>query len=264
MLHRQHGRTTPLHPRGEPLQDAAGHQQHHRGPADPLETGQQADRRGRQPHGQQGGDEQRLASDPVPQVTRDDPAQRTEEERDRERRERGDHRPHARALREEVVVEHQRGRRPVEVEVVPLDGRAHERRRQHPLLRAHRRTRGPQGGGRGSRRGAERDTGIGAGRRAGGDAGELRPGSGGARGVVVPATRWNGARGAGEKSLVGAAGCGVAHEQSFRPGRHEAQGNRTPSLPAPVWSRAESSPGAPHDSVRGLPSGQPGLLGRNS
>ena len=140
VFHGEHRRTAPLHAGGQPLRNAAGDQQGHGEPADLRETRQQTDHRGGHAHDQQGRHQQRLTADPVTQVPGNDAAQGTEEERNGKGRERGNDRTHARTLREKIMTEHQSGGGTVQIKVVPLDGRAHEGRREHALLVAHRRS----------------------------------------------------------------------------------------------------------------------------
>ena len=87
---------------------------------------QAADQERREAHDQQRGHEHRLAPDAVAEVTEDDAAQRARGEADGERAERRERADQRLGVREEQLVEDERGGCPVEEEVVPLDRGADE------------------------------------------------------------------------------------------------------------------------------------------
>jgi hypothetical protein len=125
-------RTAPLTAQGEPLDHPQQRQQQRRGQADRRVGRQQADRERRAPHHQQADDQQLFAADPVAEVAEDQAAQRARDEPHGvggERQHGADQRV---GLGEEDVVEHERGGRAVEEEVVPLDRRADEAGGDHP------------------------------------------------------------------------------------------------------------------------------------
>ena len=88
--------------------------------------GQQPDREGRPAHQQQAQHQQLLAPDPVAVVPEHQRAQRPGGESDRVRQERQQRADERVGVREEQLVEHERGGGAVEEEVVPLDGGADE------------------------------------------------------------------------------------------------------------------------------------------
>ena len=124
VLEAHQDRAAPFGAEREPLHDPHGDEQD-RGPdADLRVGGQEADQHGRDPHEQQGADEDRLAADPVTQVAADDAAERTHGEADAERCESEQRARERVARREERVVEVE-GRGGTEAdEVVGLDRRA--------------------------------------------------------------------------------------------------------------------------------------------
>jgi hypothetical protein len=87
---------------------------------------QQSDEKRCDAHHGQGEDEHRFASDAIAEMTDDDPADRTCDEADRvgpERRKRAGERVEHRKIQS---IEHERGSRAVEKEVVPLDRGANQ------------------------------------------------------------------------------------------------------------------------------------------
>ncbi len=134
----------PLAADREALHQPADQEQDRRAEADGGVRRQQADREGGGTHHHQGDDEHLLAADPVTEVSEDHTTERPGDEAQRvgaEGQKRGGHRLR---LGEEQLAEHQGGGRPVEEEVVPLDGGA-DQAGEHHLDDA-------VGGGRRSRR----------------------------------------------------------------------------------------------------------------
>ena len=118
-------RAAPLATGREALQDAEQDQQDRSGDADRGIGRQESDERGRQAHQDEREDEHLLAAEPVAEVAGDDRAERPEQERDADRRER-EHLGEA-GVRlghggEEERREHEAGSLGVDEEVVPLDG----------------------------------------------------------------------------------------------------------------------------------------------
>ncbi len=114
----------PLPADGETLRQAQHAQQQRRGHPDLGVGRHQADRGGGDGHHREGEDERRLAPDAVTEVAGDDRPQRPGEEPDAEGGQ-GDDLPHAAGeVGEEQLAEHQRGGRPVDRVLVPLDDRA--------------------------------------------------------------------------------------------------------------------------------------------
>jgi hypothetical protein len=83
--------------------------------------GQQADDKGRCAHDQQGQDQHPLAAYPVTEVAEDHRPERSGQVADGEGAERDQRARRRREVREEQLVEDQRGRSAVDEEVVPLD-----------------------------------------------------------------------------------------------------------------------------------------------
>ena len=129
--HQQH-RATPLAADGEALEEPQHHQQRRRPVAD-LPEGRQAAHQERDGTDQQKAElQQFLAPVLVTEVSEHDAAERAREEPDRIREERREDRVQVAAgLREEHLVEDERGRGAVEEELVPLDDRAGHRRGHH-------------------------------------------------------------------------------------------------------------------------------------
>ena len=86
--------------------------------------GEQSDAERRQAHQHQRPHEHELAPEPIPEVAHHHAAERTRDEPDGERREGSERACQLRDLREELRTEDDGSRRPVNEEVVPLDGRA--------------------------------------------------------------------------------------------------------------------------------------------
>jgi len=136
VLHRHQHRAAPFATDAQPLHEAQGHEQHRGEHAGLLVGGQQADAERGHAHQHERRHEHGLAAQLVAEVPEDDAAQRPREEADRvggKGRHRACQRVH---VREEQLVEHQRRRRAVEEEVIPLDGGADETGQHHA---AHRR-----------------------------------------------------------------------------------------------------------------------------
>ena len=141
VLHGHERRATPLATGREPLQDAEQDQQDRSGDADRGIRREQADECGGQAHQDQREHEHLLAAEPVAEVAGHDRAERSEEERDADGRER-EHlgEPGARLGDgcEEERCEHEAGGLRVDEEVVPLDRGADERAGEDlALLRGH-------------------------------------------------------------------------------------------------------------------------------
>ena len=128
VLHRDEHRPAPLAAHREALHEAQHHEQDRGERADRGVGGQDTDERGGHAHRHQRRDERGLAADPVAEVTEDHAADGAGEEPDGERRERRERAGQRRDVREELRREHRDGGEAVDVEVVPLDGRAHEAR----------------------------------------------------------------------------------------------------------------------------------------
>lgn len=117
-------RTAPLAARGDALQDTQEQQQDRRDHPRRLVGGQHADQRGGDAHQHQRRHEHHATPVPVADVAGDEGAQRSEQEADADREERGDRGAGGAETLEEQLRQHERGRRGVDEEVVPLDGGA--------------------------------------------------------------------------------------------------------------------------------------------
>ncbi len=115
-------RAAPLAADRESLQEPADQQQDRGSHADRRVRRQQADREGGDTHQHQRDDEHLLAAHAVAEVTEHHPAQRSRDEAECVGAEGEQRRGDRLRLREEQRAEHQGGCRPVEEEVVPLDG----------------------------------------------------------------------------------------------------------------------------------------------
>jgi hypothetical protein len=123
-FHRQQHRSAPFAADA----DALNHPQHRQddGAPDPdrLVGGYEGDQKGRNAHAQQGGDQRRLAADPIAVMAEDRSADRTADEADEigsERRQRCGKRI---LVREVKLAENQAGGGAVNEEVIPFDGGA--------------------------------------------------------------------------------------------------------------------------------------------
>ncbi len=124
VLHRhQHG-AAPFTAERKALDEAARRQQCRCPGADLGVGGEQSDAERRQAHQHQRPHEHELAPEPIPEVAHHDAAERTRDEPDGEGREGGERACQLRYLREELRTEDDGSRRPVNEEVVPLDGGA--------------------------------------------------------------------------------------------------------------------------------------------
>ena len=83
-------------------------------------------------HDQRGHDQRLAPADAVAEMTKQDAAERARDEADTERPERDQRALPGRGVGEEQVAEHERGGRPVDEEVVPLQRRAHGGAGHHP------------------------------------------------------------------------------------------------------------------------------------
>ena len=122
----------PLAAEPDPLQRAAGQQQHAAPDADGVVARHQADADRGRPHEQHRGHERRLAPQPVTHVPEDDSAQRPRREPDEVGREGQQGAGEGIRLGKEEPREHQGRDDAVEKEVVPLDGGADGRCRERP------------------------------------------------------------------------------------------------------------------------------------
>ena len=114
-------RAAPLAADRDALHDAQEHQQDRRPHADLGVGGQQADEGAADTHQGHAQHEHLLAADPVAEVAEHDPAERAGEVARGERAEAGHGADERVEVREEDLVEHDRGRRGVQQEVVVLD-----------------------------------------------------------------------------------------------------------------------------------------------
>jgi hypothetical protein len=124
-------RAAPLAAEREALHEPQDHEQDRREHPDRRVPGQQADREGRHAHQQQAEHEQLLAPDAVAEVAEHEPAERPRHEADGEGRQRLERPGRGVGGREEDRGEDDRGRHPVEEEVVPLDRGAGHARGHH-------------------------------------------------------------------------------------------------------------------------------------
>lgn len=108
----------PLAAEADALEETQADQEQRRGDADLLIGRKQADQEGADAHHHDRDREHRLAADPVAVMTEDRSAQRPRQKADRVGAEGGDGSERGIAGREEDPVEHQRGRRAVDEEIV--------------------------------------------------------------------------------------------------------------------------------------------------
>jgi hypothetical protein len=120
-LHAQRHGAAPLAADADPLEQAQDDEQRRRPEPKRVVARQHADQRAGDAHQHQGRDQGRLASDAVAVVAEDGRADRAGGEAHRIGRERGEGARIGARAREEEIREDERGRRPVEEEVVPLD-----------------------------------------------------------------------------------------------------------------------------------------------
>ena len=128
MLHRHQHRASPFTANTQPLDETQHDEQDRREDTCLLIRRQQPDGEGRQPHHHERGHEHRFPPDLVPVMPEDDATERPREEPDRIRAKRSHRRRKRVELCEEQLPKHQRGRRPIKEEVIPLDGGADEAR----------------------------------------------------------------------------------------------------------------------------------------
>nr|WP_308238146.1 hypothetical protein [Phenylobacterium sp. J367] len=125
----------PLAAQAEALAEAQDAEQERREPAGHLVGRQEGDGDRRAAHKEQAGHERRLPADAVAEVAEEGRADRPGEEGEREGAVGQHELGRARGRREEQLAEHQRRGRGVDVEVVELDRRPDEARRQDPSVR---------------------------------------------------------------------------------------------------------------------------------
>ena len=126
MFHDHEHGPAPFAADGEPLHKPQHDQQHRREHARLLIGGQHADEKRGHSHHHQRGHEHGLAAHAIAEVPEDHAAERPGEKPDRIRRERGHRAGHRIERGKEEPIEHQRRRRAVEEEIIPLDGGADE------------------------------------------------------------------------------------------------------------------------------------------
>ena len=124
---RHQRRTAPFAAQADTLADTADAQQQRGEQADFLISRQQADANGRQPHRQQRSHQRFLAADFVAEVAEQRRTDGAREKRQRQRRERQQRGDGGVAFVEKLGIEHQHGRRRVDVVIIKFDGRANHR-----------------------------------------------------------------------------------------------------------------------------------------
>ncbi|MGC0396347.1 hypothetical protein ACVME5_004039 [Bradyrhizobium liaoningense] len=129
--HHQHG-AAPFAAEADTLEKAQSDQQHRRGNADLLVGRKQADQEGADAHHHDRDREHRLAADPVAVMAKDRSSERPRQKSDGVGAEGRDGGERGIACGEEDLVEHQRGRRAIDEEVVPFDRGADHARPHDP------------------------------------------------------------------------------------------------------------------------------------
>jgi hypothetical protein len=137
VLGRQQDGPAPLPAEPEPLDEAQHREQDSGGHPHGRVAREAADKERGQPHQEQREDQHRLPPHPVPEMPEDDPAYGPGHEGDGEARvgKKLRHPAPRQPLRHEDRRERERGGRPVNVEVVELDGRPDKARKRHPAHR---------------------------------------------------------------------------------------------------------------------------------